>query len=274
MSRLYIFILFLFCFIYQRADGQFSDTLTKPVRKTGIDRAYIKSYFTDAGSILVSPVRWEKKEWSIVAVATGAGMLSLAYDREIRDFFQQNRSPVTDKVSRYFFNPLGSGLYLAPILGTLYGVGYFTQDETAMQAALRCVEAYIISAGFVQVTKHLMHRARPYQLSPADPYQWEGPFGDFSYTSFPSGHTITVFSVATVLSSYYRGTTWVPIVSYSLAALTGLSRISTDKHWASDVLTGAVLGYGIGKLIVNKHHGRDRFLLGAGCNQISLAYRF
>ena len=35
----------------------------------------------------------------------------------------------------------------------------------------------------------------------------------------------------------------MPIISYGLASLVGISRIIEDTHWASDVFVGAVLGY-------------------------------
>jgi membrane-associated phospholipid phosphatase len=52
----------------------------------------------------------------------------------------------------------------------------------------------------------------------------------------------------------YKDKPWVGIVSYSAASLIGLSRITENKHWFTDVATGAVLGYLCGKLVVNNYH--------------------
>jgi membrane-associated phospholipid phosphatase len=41
----------------------------------------------------------------------------------------------------------------------------------------------------------------------------------------------------------------VPLAAYSLATLTGISRIYDNKHWASDVFLGAALGYTMAELI-------------------------
>ncbi|MCK4346267.1 MAG: phosphatase PAP2 family protein [Bacteroidales bacterium] len=46
----------------------------------------------------------------------------------------------------------------------------------------------------------------------------------------------------------------VPVVAYSIATLTGISRVYENKHWSSDVLIGAVFGYAMGKLIYNKNN--------------------
>lgn len=65
-----------------------------------------------------------------------------------------------------------------------------------------------------------------------------------SNNSFPSGHTATAFMMATMLHKEY-GTTRSPLYSilgYSLATGTAISRQLNNKHWFSDVLTGAGIG--------------------------------
>jgi membrane-associated phospholipid phosphatase len=46
----------------------------------------------------------------------------------------------------------------------------------------------------------------------------------------------------------------VPIFAYTAASLIGFSRITENKHWATDVLAGAALGYLTGKQVVNNYH--------------------
>ncbi len=61
--------------------------------------------------------------------------------------------------------------------------------------------------------------------------------------SFPSGHTATAFMTATMLTKEYGSVSpWIGIGSYSVAAATGLMRVANNKHWLSDVLTGAGVG--------------------------------
>lgn len=75
--------------------------------------------------------------------------------------------------------------------------------------------------------------------------------------SFPSGHTATAFMTATMLTKEYgHKSPWVSIGAYSVATATGLMRMANNKHWLSDVLTGAgigilttELGYGLTDLI-------------------------
>ena len=61
--------------------------------------------------------------------------------------------------------------------------------------------------------------------------------------SFPSGHTATAFMAATMLAKEYGHISpWIGIGAYSVAAGTGMMRVANNKHWVSDVLTGAGIG--------------------------------
>lgn len=61
--------------------------------------------------------------------------------------------------------------------------------------------------------------------------------------SFPSGHTATAFITATMLTKEYGyKSPWIGIGAYTVASATGLMRIANNKHWLSDVLTGAGIG--------------------------------
>lgn len=72
--------------------------------------------------------------------------------------------------------------------------------------------------------------------------QVERPDGSNKH-SFPSGHTATAFMTATMLTKEYgHKSPWVGIGAYSVASATGLMRMANNKHWLSDVLTGAGIG--------------------------------
>ncbi len=72
--------------------------------------------------------------------------------------------------------------------------------------------------------------------------------------SFPSGHTVTIFSIVTILMFYF--TKFISrILLILLAILVGLSRIAVGVHWPADVLAGAIVGIlcaATGVLIVEK----------------------
>jgi len=61
------------------------------------------------------------------------------------------------------------------------------------------------------------------------------------YHSFPSGHTVTIFTLAGILIFYFQSSIG-RIGLISLAFLVGMSRIAVGVHWPADVLAGAALG--------------------------------
>jgi membrane-associated phospholipid phosphatase len=219
-------------------------------------RAYASSYWTDTKSVFTVPFHWKKTEiiTAAVLVAGTAGLIAWG-DKPIQQFYYRNSSLFISKTSYYFFSPLGSGLYDIPALGIFYACGVIWKNKRAKETGLKGLESFVITAVFTQVIKQVTHRHRPYQNSPPDPHIWDGPFswggdyGAFGYNSFPSGHSSTAFSIATVIALEYWDTKWVPIVSFGLAGLTAVYRLAVNDHWASDVLAGSALGLAIGSLV-------------------------
>ncbi|MBF9220668.1 phosphatase PAP2 family protein [Hymenobacter ruricola] len=63
-------------------------------------------------------------------------------------------------------------------------------------------------------------------------------------SSFPSSHTSQAFLTATLLHEQYgRQYPWVSVSGYAVAAATGTMRVLGNKHWATDVLAGAAIGF-------------------------------
>ena len=71
--------------------------------------------------------------------------------------------------------------------------------------------------------------------------------------AWPSGHTATAFLAATILHKEYGMTRspWFSVAAYTLATATGVMRVLNNRHWISDVLSGA----GIGILSVELGYG-------------------
>lgn len=217
------------------------------------DKAYLVSYFEDTRDIIVSPFNWQKKDWLTFGGITATGAFLYTQDEEIRDFFQRNRSDLGNDFTNYFAEPLGGGPYIAGVTGIMYLYGEFAGNQKAKMVSLEGAKAFVLTAGATYTFKLLFHRERPEGfVSDAD--NWNGPSFSFEDLSFPSAHTSLAFAVATVYAEEYSDVKWVPITAYSLATIAGLSRMYDDAHWASDVLFGAALGWGIGKLVANKNN--------------------
>lgn len=216
---------------------------------TGISWPYIKSYISDSKKLSVSPIHWNGRQWIAFGAIGLTSALIYTQDEHIRDFVQERRTTSGDKFFRYGFEHWGSGYYTVPLLGGLYIGSRLLKNDRLSATALTAGKAAVVSSVFVNVLKQAAHRHRPYQDNPADSKNWDGPLGDWHHTSFPSGHTTLAFSVASVLASEYSETVWVPVVAYSLAAGTAISRVYHDKHWTSDVLVGSAFGWATGRFI-------------------------
>ena len=266
-------LFFAFLFSVQLFGQQQNIKETFPQYPYKPNNEYFKSYWTAIKKTATGPARWEKKEWIAFGGIIVGGTVLYIYDEQIRDFFQANRTPALDNVSKYGFKPWGSGLYTLPLLGGFYLYGLSAKNNQARQVALAGTQAFIMGAVSVEVLKILLGRHRPYQDIPPNPRLWSGPFGPLEYSSMPSGHTTVAFSVATVFASVYKDKPWVGILSYSIATGVALSRLNDDEHWASDVFIGAALGFAVGKTVYHIMEGNTNLTLGiSDTGGIALVY--
>ena len=86
----------------------------------------------------------------------------------------------------------------------------------------------ILNSGIVEGTKHITARMRP---------------DESDRLSFPSGHTSSAFVAAEFLHQEYKNqSVWISVGGYSMASLIGVARVYQNRHWVSDVITGAGIG--------------------------------
>lgn len=76
--------------------------------------------------------------------------------------------------------------------------------------------------------------------------------------SFPSGHTAQAFTAATFLAKEYgHKSIWIPIGAYSVATTVATFRVLNNRHWISDVLTGAGIGILSTQLVYQSHRPKQ-----------------
>lgn len=218
-----------------------------------VNGPYLKSYWTDFKGVVVSPLHWSKKEVIAASSIAVASAILYTQDEKIARFSQNYRSDFGDDLNTYFFDPFGKMYYTAPLMGAFYLYGAFTHNNKPKAVAMDFVKASVYSGIIVTGIKHLGHRTRPFQTTDFNARLWDGPLAeDWNHTSFPSGHTIMTWTFASVLATHYPDKKWLGISVYALATAEGLARIYANKHWSSDVVVGAALGYAIGRFVV-KH---------------------
>jgi len=69
--------------------------------------------------------------------------------------------------------------------------------------------------------------------------------------AWPSGHTSSTMTVASVVHEYYG--IWPAAPLYALTGLVMYERMITGEHWASDVIFGAAIGYVVGHTVAGEH---------------------
>jgi membrane-associated phospholipid phosphatase len=141
------------------------------------------------------------------------------------------------------------GTLIAPL--AFYGVGLIRksayEQDTALLAGEAILDTFLVSSAMKVSTLRL----RPSDISPSG--NFTDTFfeqGNITGGSFPSGHTIAAFSVATVFARRYPQHRWVAWLSYSAAAAVGFSRLTLQAHFPSDVFLGAALGYATSRFAV------------------------
>ncbi len=137
---------------------------------------------------------------------------------------------------------------------------------------LMYIETGILTYGVTEITKLLSRRIRPYAYNSEIPLA-EKMKSDEAKKSFFSGHTSLSFASAVFLaqtySAVYPESRWKPAVwsaGLSAAALVGILRILSGKHFPSDVLVGALVGSFLGFVIPSLHeveHGTNHEFHGA-----------
>jgi membrane-associated phospholipid phosphatase len=141
---------------------------------------------------------------------------------------------------------IGASYTLAPLVAGFYAFGVFTDNPKAREVGVLGGEALLDSLIVVSVLKPIAGRNRP------NVGEDKGEFFDGG-ASFPSGHAISSWALASVISYEYGHTKWVPIVACSLAAVVSVARFGAQQHFASDIVAGGAMGWFIGRYVWKTH---------------------
>lgn len=232
---------------------------------------------------VTSPFNTSKKSWLKVggfALLTAA--VSLANEPVHRFAVRlHNEKKVVADISRHVTN--FGGVYEVYTLAAFYAYGLIFKTQKEKTTTVLATQAYLTAGVLSTAGKYLSGVQRPYYtdlLSNKKGPIFRGPFYPFKkqldqsdFSSFPSGHTTVAFAAATVYALEYRDKPLIPIISYGAATLIGLSRITENKHWPTDVLVGAILGYLSGRQVVNNFHRYSNVMHGK-TRQPPLSFNF
>jgi len=205
----------------------------KPASTSTIS-GFASDFLHDQKAIWTSPLHINRGDFEWLApVGAGAGALFI-YDHRISNAVKPDTSLRTPS------NIVSDVGLVAPwaIPGTMFLLGATSHNSHTREAGRLGLEAEVDSEVVMQLLKLATHRTRP-NLADSK--------------SFPSGHTMSAFALAAVMSREYHNKPLVVFGSYGFATAVGLARVGGLNHFPSDVLVGAVLGELIGRYVVNHH---------------------
>lgn len=182
------------------------------------------------------------------AVLAGSVLLDRAIERSVPEGGGTHWEWASDRLN------YGGRPQLAAIaLGVTWAGGKLAGSPETSKAAEHIGIALLASGVANGALKFGVGRERPSFTDEPDRFR---PFNRKDrWQSFPSGHATVAFSLAASISEEARRP-WVTAATYGTAALVGWSRVYEDRHWASDVVAGAVVGVATSHWTIGRLHAR------------------
>lgn len=197
-------------------------------------------YIASDSSVLRSP------DFYIGAAAVGAVWGgSYALDQTMRSHLRDMSHSTATSLENVSYGGIGALSVLT------YGYGIWEDDAKARETILTAGEAAGIATLVDIGLKAGFGRLRPYQDHHSHTQFFDGG------QSFVSGEVTPMFSLAAGISEAFDNKWYIAGPVYSLALADGFGRMGHDKHWFSDVVGAALLGWGTTELLIYMHRQHE-----------------
>ena len=193
--------------------AQNTDSLSEPVQKT---------------HALPPPKKYLSARSMIIPVTMIGYGFSTLKSEELQEVNKKIAEEVTED-ARGFKTKVDNYLQYAPVASVylLDAAGVKGRHKVVGQTIILGMSSVLVAQA-VTFLKHSTHQLRP-----------DGS----TYNSFPSGHTTTAFVGAEMMNQEFGWRSpWYSVAGYSMATATGVLRVMNNRHWLSDVITGAGIG--------------------------------
>ena len=128
----------------------------------------------------------------------------------------------------------------AAAAGTLV-TAVLLRDGPTWRAGTRFLAAHLLATALRGIVKQLVDRTRPDAAADRGEYVLrKGRRRDSDFSSFPSGHTAGAVAVALAVGRDYPA---ARLPAIGLAAAAGVAQVVRSKHYVSDVVAGALIGF-------------------------------
>jgi membrane-associated phospholipid phosphatase len=204
----------------------------------------------DQKAIWTSPFHTAKRDIKWWLIFGGATAALIASDRWTTHHLPNSPDQIT---AGTWGSRIGAAYTLIPLSAGFYFIGSKTGDQRFRETGMIAFETLIDANIVGEVLKLATSRARPLQGD------GNGGFESASNpltSSFPSGHAITTWALASVVAHEYPKPA-VQIAAYGLASAVTIARVGARRHFPGDVLAGSALGWFIGDYLYGKRHNRE-----------------
>ncbi|HEY6987628.1 MAG TPA: phosphatase PAP2 family protein, partial [Bryobacteraceae bacterium] len=224
--------------------------LAQPLDTRKIGRAAeVRLGFTtlvrDHALLWSSPFRARRSALKTVLPLLGATAAAFALDHHVAKGL-----PNTPDQVRYSkaVSVFGTDYSLAAASGVFLAAGAVTHNRHAVETGLLAVQALAHTESIAQMLKFAAGRERP-------DFGEDGP-GRFWHRqqSFPSGHAMSTWAVATVISREYHQNRFIRYGIFAFPIVISAARLGGQRHFLSDVVAGGSIGYLVGGWIYDRHH--------------------
>ena len=247
MKRLF-FLIFVSLFVLSplapSAAGQTASPTPTPTPANLIEKHFVRHILNDQANIWTAPFRPHNYDakW---AVPMGLGFAALlASDRTTTGWVQRHGGlPVVSHDVSWFGKPYTT----LGVAGAFYAAGRFTHNAKARETGVLAAEALIDTGCVTEVLKFSTQRPRPNSDHGSGEF-WDGG------SSFPSGHSSSVWALATVVGYEYAHNPWVKYGAFAAATAVSMSRYSGRNHFLSDIVAGGTIGFLIGRYVFREYH--------------------
>ncbi|MBI4440732.1 phosphatase PAP2 family protein [Candidatus Woesearchaeota archaeon] len=164
---------------------------------------------------------------TLISVAV-IGMVSFIFDATVATYVGQLQLPL--------LTPLFVFVSQIPVVvAALIFLSFFRYraKKKIMPVWVAAFSSYVL----IHLIKIMIVRQRPFEVLAFT------PLAAATGSSFPSGHAGVVFAMLPFYLNWY----W-----FTFALLVALSRVYLGVHYLSDVIFGALIGYGIGLIILRR----------------------
>ena len=226
------------------SDAPDQDSPDQAEQRPGLVKRSVKRVLKDQEAMYKAPFKPSNFKWDALVLA--GTTVFLIEDRHIENNLPSGHFTLYQTTSDVAIGTLGASL------GAVWLYGIKANNPHAKETGVLSLETLVDTFLVYTPMQFIAARQRP----------GEGNgHGDFLRhssinTSFPGGHAMFTFAMATIVSHEYSQK-WVQALAYGAASAVTLTRFLARDHWASDMWVGAALGIGIGAHVFHAHCDPD-----------------